>query len=107
MRFRISKWVIFKDSLFLLFYPFMVFDIFLFYDEGIEALRTSLAIWSVIFSVALVFYLYERRASGRSIVPMQLAEVAFFSFEILFFVGNFFLGGLFTFLLYTGNRFII
>jgi hypothetical protein len=107
MRIRISKWIIFKDSLFLLFYPFLAFDVFLFYDDSTNVLKTALAIWLAIFAVAMVFYLHVRRTSQERIIALQVAEIAFFSFEVLFFVGNLFLGSFFLFLIYTGNQFLI
>ena len=103
---KITKWIIFEDSLFILFYPFLAFDIFLFYDDT-AVLGTAAALWLFFFFIALVFYFYDRIKTGGKVMLSQLAEILFFSFEVLFFVGNFFLAGMFLMIMYAGNPYLI
>lgn len=104
---KITKWIIFEDSLFVLFYPFLAFDIFLFYDEGAGIIRPIVTIWLVLFAVALVCYACDRMKCRRLPSFKELAEIAFFSFEVMFFAGNFFLGGMFLMIMYAGNPYLI
>jgi hypothetical protein len=104
---KISKWIIFKEALFVLFYPFLAFDIFLFYDDGANDFQIVGALWILIFAVAIIFYVYQRKKTKEKILISHIAELFFFSFEVLFFVANVFLVGLFLYVVYTGNQFLI
>ena len=107
MKMKITKWIIFEDSLFILFYPFLAFDIFLFYDEGCGIIRPIATAWLIFFAIALVCYVHDRMKCRRIPALKEIVEIAFFSFEVLFFAGNFFLAGMFLMIMYAGNPYLI
>lgn len=104
---KISKWIIFEDSLFLLFYPFLIFDIFVFYDDGANDFLLIGVLWLLIFAVALLFYLIQRWRARGEVRPLEVAELLFFSFEVLFFTANAFMIGLFAYIVLTNRPYLI
>jgi uncharacterized membrane protein YbhN (UPF0104 family) len=106
MKMQISKWSIFKGFLFILFFPFLAFDIFLFYDDGAGDFETIGRLWLITFLISLIFYLYKRRLTTEKAMLRKMAELVFFSFAVLFFIANFFLVGLFLLIMHTNNQFL-
>jgi hypothetical protein len=101
---KITKWIIFKDSLFVLFYPFLAFDIFLFYDDGANDFLLVGALWLFLFLIALVFYVIQKRRTREPMTAGRVGELFFLAFEVLFFVGNAFLVGLFAYIVLSNHH---
>lgn len=98
---------IINNLLFMLFFPLLAFDVFLFYDDGVGDLVLLGKLWLVNFFLMLLFCFYRHEISLKNITIARLIEVAYSSFAVLFFVVNFFLIGMFTMMIYTRNEFLI
>lgn len=98
---------IINNLLFILFFPLLAFDVFLFCDDGAGDFELVGKLWLVTFFLVLLFRFYRREISLRDITVSRMIELAYSSFAILFFVVNFFLIGMFAMMVYTRNELLI
>lgn len=104
---EICKRDIFRVLLFILFFPLLGFDIFLFHDDGAGDFGLIGKLWLITFLISFIYYLYKQKITTEKSLLYHMIELIFVSFVVLFFVANLFLVGMFVWIANTSNQFLI